>query len=481
MATYLTRPVWDFEIDWDKPTFSPAYDAKPLRYGFGAPLYAPTQYQIARGWSGKLQLHSAAKIAAYEAFSDGLKGRFKGFWFPEPRVAMTVLGSAAPGEFTVRECGLSTQWSAGSPYLLWIVDPSGAVPAQGATILGVSAAGDEETVTISAAISPQPGWIIRRLLYARKGSDSERWRCVAEHREEREIAIVERPQEYAALETGEEPVYLYRFESDIVGEAGTVSRYTSLVSSYTVDGETYAPLPINHRAIVRSDEAQEERLTIETVLKESTPWYAYVRGEPERPLRVQVLKVQYGATTGAEVLFTGECQASPIDGQKVSLEFASWLDGAVRVPTMLYSSVCPNELYEPTTCGVDPAAHELAVTVVSTSDLTITVSGAGLIAQPAGYFAHGRLVLGTGVNQEVRGINGDTGVTAGAVLLNISMPTQTSVIGTTGILRPGCNRRGVTCLGKFGNKPRFGGFENLPIKNAVVTPAGVQGGPGKGK
>jgi hypothetical protein len=483
MPTYLSRPVWGFPLQWDSPTQAMEFDQLPHRIGFGAPLYAPTQQQVARGWRVGFWLKGGQAIVDYEEFSDPLKGRFKGFWFPEPRVTLTVVSSSGPGVAVIRACGLVDQWDAGAQYHLWLVDPSGVVAKSGAVITGVTASGPgQETVSFSGAVSPQPGWMIHRLLYMRQGADDQRWRCLAEHWEERELSVVELPLEYGDMETGEAPVYLYEFSTSSSAGVETVNRYTSLSENYTADGNAYATLPINHGVIVRSDDS-DYSLDIQTVYKDGLPWEYFTTHTIDRVLIVTVKKIPYGTSTGAEVLFSGRLKkdGSTISGAEVSLAFGWWGDGANRIPKRVYGPLCPHELYEPTTCGVDPAAHELAVTVVVTTDLTVTVTGAGLVSQPAGYFALGRIVFGTGATEEIRGINWDSGVTAGELQLNLSIPLRHATAGTTGVLRPGCDGKGATCFGKFANKARHGGFEHLPRANAVVTPAEVAGGGGKGK
>ena len=477
MTTFLSRPVWDFPIHFSEPTQGVEYDVKPLRIGFGADEFAPTARFEARSWRVEIWLPTAIKIAAYEEFCAALKGTLNGFWFPEPSVSLTVLSSPTAGVVQVRACGLVDHWDAGAPFFLWLVDPTGVVPPTGARVLGVStpSAGVEE-VTISAAISPAPGWYVSRLLYCLKASPSERYRLRAEHFQEREVVVVEAPDEYGAVETGDEPVFIYKFTERPVGESAVVYWFTSFAAGQTYDGNTVVPLAINHGELSLSDDGSDEGLELESVLKAGVPWDGYQIHEPERPLELQVIKIQYGETTGGTVIFSGELGTPEFTGRRVVLPFTSWLTGASRVPSMQIGRGCHYTLGDPRTCKVDLPAEEVAVTLDNISDYQILVGGAGLVAQPEGWFARGQLVTGTGATQEVRAVLGSTVVASGQTVLIVNRPLRWAGVTDAATLTPGCDRKRLTCKNKFGNLPNYPGFDEVPGENPVTVGPAVDGG-----
>lgn len=147
---YLSRPVFDWVVDYESPTEEIAYDLRPIKLGFGALEYAPTQRQVSRSWTLQFSLRTAAEISSYENWSAALKGRLKGFWLPEPSVVVTVLSSPSPGEILIPKSGLSDAWSTESPLHILIQDSDGAL-----TMAQVTAV-DDVSATTDAWFFRQP-------------------------------------------------------------------------------------------------------------------------------------------------------------------------------------------------------------------------------------------------------------------------------------------------------------------------------------
>lgn len=473
---YLSRPVFDWVVDYESPTEEIAYDLRPIKLGFGALEYAPTQRQVSRSWTLQFSLRTAAEISSYENWSAALKGRLKGFWLPEPSVVVTVLSSPSPGEILIPKSGLSDAWSTESPLHILIQDSDGALTmAQVTAVDDVSAT--TERVVFSAALTPLPGWQVRRLLYVRQAEDRETYRVMAEHWESRELKVIELPQEYLDIETGEEPVWLYDFYQEIPGETTPHWRYTSFAETYTSGADEFVPLAINHGEINHSLES-DESIQIETVLSDDYPWANVVKEAGEFPLWVKVMKAPF-PSGAAEVIFTGVMQSGSVKGRKVSLKFSSWMDAAGsmdgRIPTMVFGPGCPYEVYS-AACGVDPVAHQIPITIDSSTDTAVGVSGVGLVAQPANFFSRGRLETGAGGTREIRMILASTAVAAGTCILTVTRPLQFVAAPQAGKVAPGCPGDAATCANTFSNFINFGGCNQMPERSPVLHGAKVNGG-----
>jgi uncharacterized phage protein (TIGR02218 family) len=476
--SYLSRPVFDWPLQWVGPSQSVTYDVKPLTMGFGGPEFAPTARQVARGWRCSFWLKTAAEIEEYETWSAALKGRLNGFWFPEPSVVGTVISTQSAGVINIRACGLDDVWNTEARLYVWLVDLDGNGTAAAVTEVSTPSAGVER-VTIDETLSPVEGWRLHRLLYVRQADDVEQARNIAEHWEERELSVVELPEEYAAAETGDEPVWLYYFYMEPPGEAVRPWYYTSFAEALSSSGNTYVPIPITHQGISLSTDSSEESVKIETVLKDGTPWAEMLIDAPERPLWVIIAKSPYAAPSSSTVLFGGQIKELEVEGRKVSMTFSSWLDGAGRIPSRLFGAGCPYDLYDTRTCGVDAASHELAVTFDAISGMTAVVTGVGLVAQPANYFARGTLDTGSGATRETRMVLASTSVAAGATQLTLSRPLRQAAVAGSATLRPGCSRNRGDCETKFANLVNYGGFDFMPRDNPVFKGPEVDGSGGK--
>lgn len=476
--SYLSRPVFDWPLQWIGPAQTIEYDVKPLTMGFGHAEFAPTARQVQRGWRFKFWLKTAVEIATYESWSAALKGRLNGFWFPEPNFAAMVISSPAAGHFNVLACGLLEFWNTEAPLHLRLIDLSG--NATDAAVLNVeSPSAGVERVTIDAAISPAAGWKVHRLLYVRQTEDTESATNIAEHWEERELSVVELPEEYRAAETGDEPIWFYWFYMDPPGESRRSWYFTSFAQTTTAGGNPYVSLPITHKGLTLSMESQEQTTKIESALKTGTPWAEMIPEVPERPLWVIISKNPYATPDSGQVLFGGPLKDIEMEGRKVTMTFTSWLDGPGRIPKQLFGAGCGWDLYDPRTCKVEKAPFELTVSFDAISGMVVTVSGAGLIAQPANYFARGDLDFGSGATRETRMILASTVVAAGAMQLTLSRPLRHAVVLNTATIAPGCDRTRFHCDDRFDNLPNYGGCDFMPRDNPVTKPPEIQGSGGK--
>ena len=69
---------------------------------------------------------------------------------------------------------------------------------------------ERETVSLGLGVTPDPTWQVRPLLYVRLADDTERARFLADNPKVRSPTGIKLPPEYAAAETRQPPVHLYR-------------------------------------------------------------------------------------------------------------------------------------------------------------------------------------------------------------------------------------------------------------------------------
>ncbi len=471
--TYLSRPVWTFAINWAaEPAASWSYDLRETQLGFGRPDYSPLQRHILRGWQFKLLLESPVAIAAFDAFLDGTKGRLHGFWFPVPVQLAAIVAAASSTQFDLAGFGLADVWTADAGVHLILTDPAGTQTAVRITAVAAVGLVDRVTVTPALPSTPTSAWQICRLQYVRFTDDNEQADHLAEGRQERSVRVVELPEEYSTAETGEEPVFLYRFYREIEGTTYNW-RYTSFAEDLTSGGEVFAAANLTHGPIKRSTKADREDVTVDALRDTDTPWNADLPNPSQFPLWVEISQAQYATPDTVTILFTGRENAVRFKGMSVSMTYSSWIDSLdSRVPHMPFGPRCPYALYSPM-CGVDPAIYVLSATLFAQKYQQVVVSITGSFA--IDWFTGGRFTTGSGSAQVVRSIlssSADDGGIAVLLVLNAPLPAAVA-IGDAIALLPGCNKtNGDGGCPKFTND-RFGGTPFVPRSNLVFKVAEV--------
>jgi hypothetical protein len=476
---YLSRPVWTFPVNWaSQPSTSWAYNLREKQLGFGRPSYDPLQRHVIRGLQFAVYLGTPAAIAEFESFLDATKGRLAGFWIPVPVRLGRIVSAVSPTAFTLSGFGLSDTWTTEASAHVLITAPGGTATA--AKIQTVAESGPNDAVAIDTALPGMPDalWSVHRLVYVRFTDDNEKADNLAEGRQERTIRVVELSEEYAAAETGEQPVFLYRFFREIEGVVYSY-RFTSFAAPITSGGQTFAAANLSHGAIRRAIGADKEEVKVSAMHDAAAPWACSLPTPSQFPLWVEIAQAQFASPDDVTVLFTGRESETRFTGRNVELTFASWLDSLdSRVPHQLFGPRCPYALYK-SACGVDPAAFAVAGTLVAINyQQVIVASGASFAAD---YFTGGRLHTGSADGLVVRSVlaaTADDG--AGNVILTINAPLPASVgVSASVMLYPGCDKtNGAGGCQKFGNT-RFGGTPFVPRQNLAFAVAEVSGSGGK--
>ena len=192
-----------------------------------------------------------------------------------------------------------------------------------------------------------------------------------------------------------------------------------------------------------------------------------------------------GGTPETIQFFTGDVTNVTFEGSTATINVQNV--GAILerlVPQQTCRSGCNHILYD-SKCNVAEASFTIdtIVTIISSDGLTITVdasantfpdTGLQLSAQLSSdpdYVLAGLLERDAGnENRMVREVN-DLG--SDVVECTVLFPFQILSVGTPLKLLAGCDHQFDTCINKFSNTDRYGGFPFVPLKN--VFNVGVKG------
>ena len=144
----------------------------------------------------------------------------------------------------------------------------------------------------------------------------------------------------------------------------------------------------------------------------------------------------------------------------VSLTVKSDLEDLARpVPPRTYQVQCGHPLFSPG-CGLAAATYAVSLTALAGATTTvITATG----AQVTGYFTDGYVILASGERATILSSSLSGGVQT------LTLATELSAAPGTGsgvTAYPGCDKLMATCLAKFANLTRFGGFPFIPRKTS---------------
>lgn len=199
---------------------------------------------------------------------------------------------------------------------------------------------------------------------------------------------------------------------------------------------------------------------------------------PAYPVKVADVDVSCGAVT----LFAGQVTESHLTRTKAVLTTKSHVERlSIPMPRRIFQRNCPFTLYEPNTCGVDPAGSAFSipfrldtVVITATEAHFLVDPGEDALSRPPGIFTLGTLLFTSGVLAGTRrGIRSEI---LGAVELQSPLPRLPNV-GDGVRLQAGCNKTKDDCENKFSNfvdqdDPtkglRFGGFPAVPPPDTAV-------------
>lgn len=302
---------------------------------------------------------------------------------------------------------------------------------------------------------------------------------------EASIAFIETPQEYI-VPTGETPgttsgalprkAWGFRLYQ-IFPETTKYWRFTSYESDVIASGETFTGnLGWGHTSVTESLDPSSCRAEITSRSHVGNPLALLLRPPLEATLYCDIVEFSpnaAGIAPSALTTFTGRVRNPRFTGPVITVEVRHLLeDLAQPVPTKLLQPTCNYKLYG-TPCGIARADFEFTGAYVSDDGNEITVD---TIARTVGsvptlsdgYFARGRAWFGSGDAYQSRRIYQSLTPGAGELTLTLDRPFDPMPAGTL-YFEPGCDGRKDTCLAKFDNYPRFGGYPYVPAGNPTLV------------
>jgi uncharacterized phage protein (TIGR02218 family) len=459
--TYESRPVFTWEPLWSGGAIKPLqYDLRELSLGYGAPTLNPIAPHIVRVWEFSVLLKDAPEAYAWEQFWDAAQGRLKGFWFPEPAAAGLVVSGT--GSTVVLE---GSNLVAGDR--IWISRPIGNPICRQITAIAETLS--QQTLTLDSALPADLDRHCRArlLLYARFASDEDKATSSGEGIGRHKVRVVELPKEYAAAESGRRPVVLYRFVMDADGDL-VEWHYTSHLDAIVTGETTWTPAAIEHGSIRRAAKADREDVTVTAVMATGTPWSRLFPRTLGRPLWLEICEVDLSNLASATVVFVGRLRKPTIEGRKVTMPFASFLDAlSPQIPTAEIAPSCNHCLYS-AACGVSRAAHRVTATISALSGTQLTITAAGLAGKPAHWYAGGYIDAGDLGTLETRTVRGSSAADGDDVVIHIDSAFAFATVGSEVRIHPGCDLTPATCDAKFDNFINFGGFGYVTQTNLAL-------------
>ncbi len=478
--TYRQRPVFTWSLDWTRsPQGRHDFELREVIVGFGTESQFADQTEVVRSWSGPVCLDGLDAIEAFEAFSAAVAGRLVGFWFPIPEAAFAITAGVSATECDIAGKDYVAAFTETGRGHVWLTQ-AGQTP-QATQVVTVEANGDGTSrVTFQDAVTVDATWQAWGLAYVRLAEDTEQAEFTSEQTQERRVQVVELPLEYAAAETGERPVYLYRLWIG-EGQDRVQWRWTSFAWDLPdVEGESYQARRITHGAIQYDTTGIRQGVTLDVDREMAdSPFPTAFPPHGCQPLNVSIARADYADLATVEVLFQGVVTAVSVSGRVLKVQCATWWGASqTSVPAFLFGPRCPYRVFDPATCRLNRPDFEQAVTIQTMSERNVTVSGAGLAGAGFNRFAEGWIEVGTGLAREVRLILGSTVAAGNTLTLALNAPLRFNGVGATASVVPGCDGRWSTCDTKFANTPNFGGhrfaLKNLAVK-AIEVPASSGG------
>jgi len=472
---YLTRPVFLLKPNWAEAiSRQVTFDLREMDLGYGAPFFTPTEEWTVNAWQFEVMLATADEVADMDAFTAALVGPLNGFWLPAPFTAARILAGTDTTHFTIAGEQLNTFWNDRPDQHLFFTFTDGTQAA--AKIQSVVVDGVNETVTLTTALPqvPDANTQAKKLLYVRLADDAESGEFLAEDLQARQIGVVELPQEYAAAQTGLQPIYLFHFWAN--APIGLHWRYTSFAAPVVSDGQVFSNWPIDFDGLMQSSDGSSDDLRIKARPDDAHPFALFFPVCFTGTLYVEVFVIDYSALDAQTLLFSGRVVSVEDIGTDYEAVCESRLGFLKRkVPRYLKGQNCQNILFDPATCKAPRAIVETTVNIFSvgigyppTVVCTFVFPVFAAKFQAANYLANGIFEAGLGINYEARSIvasSYDAG--SSQLTLTLNVPLIKTAGGQAQIVA-GCDHTAATCQTKFNNYVNFNGFVAIPPRNPTL-------------
>jgi hypothetical protein len=489
-VSYLGRPVAPLDIS-DSTRLDAEqsrgfqFDLRDIRLGFGAPTFSPLQSYLVNGWEVMAILDGAAAIQAWDCFTAALLGRANGFWLADVSCLFDITSSPAGNTVRATDSGLAEVWAA-DPAIYVVFRKQGSADKFAGISSVTDIGGGLEEIVLDAAVAVDATWLCYRLRYVRMVDDVEKANFPGvENRQYRTVRVVELPHEYAAEETGTQPVWLYTFWIETPG-GSTYWRYTSFGAGLNSGGNAFAAANITHGALKRSTRPESDEATIEVVRENGTPFAFFAPLTLPLNLWVKIEEATVGDPDTTTALFTGIVQRGPMVGKQMTLRCASAIDAlGAESPNFMFQQRCNYRVFGPgcNNAGVlQDGFFSAVVTIdsISADRRVIELRGApldgtninGYAKWADQYWALGWIAYGAGANYQVATILKSLAVVVAATngaRIFLSVPLiAVAAVNDTLLITPGCDGLRATCIVKYNNYVNFGGQPFLPKDNPSV-------------
>jgi len=278
--------------------------------------------------------------------------------------------------------------------------------------------------------------------------------------------------------------HLYWFQIDYPDGPRTWA-YTDFERNLAWAGSTFTSGFMEHDTITDGLGLDRQSVGFQSRWFTDNPFGLFIPFALEWPLMVHIFEAQVsnGAVSGASRLFRGE--VVNVSAQGPFLRASARTFGRIlerKIPRMLFQPGCNWSLFEDR-CGVPQAHWRVGGTVgtilgssppapewdsITCELLVVGLQWLGVGPKPAlaaHWFAGGYLQLGTGQGAQWRYIGDNEAEVQpdNEIILKLGTPfSPEPEAGVSAQFWPGCDGRYETCIDKFNNGTRFGGFPFIP-------------------
>lgn len=237
-------------------------------------------------------------------------------------------------------------------------------------------------------------------------------------------------------------------------------RLTSGVKDVSIGGQTYRATTIERGAIDIKTDGDAADLEVPVLITHALPQRYLQLGVPPKRIDVNVYRKQLNSGDSVSV-WTGRVVGMRCEKHVATFLIAQRLGDAAprRIPTITVGRECPHVLYD-TPCGVLRNSFKVSTTVTAVDGAAVVVDSMG--ANPDQWAQWGELVHVASAERMT--IADQTGTT-----IRMQVPIVGMQEGDEVEVYAGCDHTIATCLEKFANQNRFGGFPQLPKRNPFVS------------
>ena len=482
MSEYLSRPIFDFPINWGTfPTVEASNDIRVLQIGKGAPKYQKLRTFTGTAFEFKLLLRNETEIIAFETFVAACEGRLTGFWIRYPGASVGIKARVDDSNYEIDRQWLSEYWADDASAYLVFSKPGSAT--QYSQVTAVTDTGNNtETITIDDALTGiDSAWDVHRLAYVRFANDNFALEYEADNFASVTLRVVELTTEYAQTETGQRPVYLYEFSLPLASPV--YYRFTSFDQAVTSDGSLFTSGSFEHDGHKQSLTRGESETQITSVYEAANPIAKFFPYNLPAPLNITIYETTAATPDTRAVVFTGRVSSIEIDGLQIVATCKTILSIAGRkFPRFNVQPRCNYYLFD-ACCRVTKANYRFTATVSRVGINNIEVENVRDHNSAAideldyadDYFSFGWVEFGAGATQQFRTISKAAGVivdastSTGRIMLALALPLSGVAVGNTLTFYPGCDGTRQTCKAKFANFLNFGGHVMAPSNLSLIA------------